>query len=288
MISTAICVALALGGKPMELKPPTEPPVLYGPAIAEPLALGLWLRSERGEDGKPATVRLPVTLEVTGPNFVGNATVGTLQVKVTDAKLGVSLADRFRQAFKDAKKGTLWLAGVWEGEAQFSVSRVLGPAKEGEAAFAQLEAPFVKPELAAAVAKLANPAERDEAAKTLSSAGADAIPALIWSLSDGRTYDVRDIANRMNLPNNARVDPVMANMTVGQRCDDLLQQLITPAVGSPPAGNFKVFSTQVLRVDDWRTFWMKRKGKSLAQIHAELKPLAAKYWEQHGTTQKVP
>ena len=272
----------------MELKPPTEFPVLFGPAIADRDALAAWLRAQKGDDGKAATVRLPVTLSTSGPGSVEKAKVGSLALEVSDARLGISLADRFRQAFKGATLGTLWLAGTWEGEGHFAVSRVLGPTKEGETTFAQVGAPFARTELVAAVEKLASKADRDAALKRLSASGVDAIGVLIWSLGDGRTYEIRDIANRMNLPNNAQVDPVLAKTTVGQRCEDLLQQIITPAVASPPAGNFKVFSTQVLRIADWRAFWAKRKSNSLAELHAELKPLAVKYWEQHGTTQNVP
>ena len=50
----------------------------------------------------------------------------------------------------------------------------------------------------------------------------------------------------------------------------------------------KVFSTQVLRIADWRAFWAARKGRSLKQLHDELRPLVKAYWDQHGTTQNVP
>ena len=56
----------------MELKPPTEHPVLFGPAISDAPALAQWLGAQRADDGELATVRLPVTLEATGP--VGSVT----------------------------------------------------------------------------------------------------------------------------------------------------------------------------------------------------------------------
>ena len=40
-------------------------------------------------------------------------------------------------------------------------------------------------------------------------------------------------------------------------------------------------------MDDWSVWWAANQGKSLADIHAELKPLVDEYWKRHGTTQNV-
>jgi hypothetical protein len=284
----AVMLLAVLSAAPGELKPPTEHPVLYGPSVSDSTAVSKWLAAQKTDDGRPAVVRLPVTLDRKSPNGVANARVEELKLETSDYRLGVSLAERYRQHFKDAASGTLWLAGYWEGEGKFGVSRVLGPVVEKGPHFARVEAPFARPEIVALIDKLGGEGDRDALARQIVAAGVDAIPVLIWSLSDGRTYETRDIANRMNLPNGAKVDPLMAKVTVGQRCEELLHRIVTPAVGSPPAGNFKVISTQVLKVDDWRAFWSKRSKKTLAELHAELLPLATKYWESKGTTQTVP
>jgi len=130
--------------------------------------------------------------------------------------------------------------------------------------------------------------EKQEASRALVKAGVEAIPVLIGALGDRRVYERRDIANRMNLPPNTPApDPVMATITMGSHCEDLLYQIITPRHASSFAGNFKVFSEQVLLVDDWQKWWEANREKSLEQIHAELRPLVDEYWRQHGTTQSV-
>ena len=96
---------------------------------------------------------------------------------------------------------------------------------------------------------------------------------------------MRDLTNRMNLPPGAHPKPLLATLRVGERCENLLYDLVTPAV---PGSNIKVFSEQALRISDWRAFWEKRRDRSLEQIHAELEPLVREYWKTHGTTQTVP
>ena len=287
----ALALALALvstaapkADRSMELSPPKTLPVLCGPSTADPGALAQWLERQAG-----ATVVLPVALETTGPGFVGKGQLVTrsaasMPIAVDDSKLGVSLADRFRQAFPTQARGELWLAGSWAA-ARFWVSRVVGPVAAGGPLYAKVEVPFATPALAALVEQLGTAADREEPGRKLVAAGLEAIPVLIAALGDGRPYETRDIANRMNLPVNARVEPLMSTTTVGQRCEELLHRIITPAVEGKA---IKVFSTQVLRVDDWRAFWAARKGKTLAQLHDELSPLVKAYWDAHGTTQKVP
>lgn len=128
---------------------------------------------------------------------------------------------------------------------------------------------------------------RQEAGDALVKAGKSAIPVLIASLHDTRVYETRDISNRMNLPPAAEPPkPLIAKITVGERCEKLLYQIITPPTTSSFAG--KVISEQILRVTDWNQWWAANQGKSLDAIHAELKPLVDQYWKQHGITQTVP
>jgi hypothetical protein len=133
----------------------------------------------------------------------------------------------------------------------------------------------------------AAPVRKQEASHELVTMGKEAIPVLVSALADARPYERRDIANRMNLPANAPLPaPVFATTTVGQRCRELLYEIITPQSSAPP-GRFKVFSEQILQVDDWQAWWAANATKSLATIHAGLRPLVDKYWAEHGTTQKV-
>jgi len=130
-------------------------------------------------------------------------------------------------------------------------------------------------------------AQKREASQQLVGAGKAAIPVLIGCLGDQRVYERRDIVNRTDLPGfKPPPKPQIANISVGSRCQDLLYEIVTP-VGSPITANFKVFSEQKLQVDDWRVWWAANQGKSLADIHAELKPLVDEYWKRHGTTQNV-
>ena len=109
--------------------------------------------------------------------------------------------------------------------------------------------------------------------------------ALLAALDDERPYEVRDIANRMNLPVFAKQpEPLLSTTTMGMRARELLYELVTPIVEPKP---IKVFSEQILEISDWRAFFEQRKSLTLEQIHAELRPLVVKYWDQHGTTQKV-
>ena len=127
---------------------------------------------------------------------------------------------------------------------------------------------------------------KEEASRKLVERGTAALPLLIAALHDTRVYERRDISNRMNLPPNAPPPkPVIATITVGDRCRDLLYRIITPTSSSP--GRFKVFSTQILQIDDWDAWWEANRHKTLAQIHDDLRPLVDEYWNQHGTTQKV-
>lgn len=281
----------------MQLKPTPDWPVVHGPATDDADALARWLAAQQDFDGRPATVRLPLHLAL-GParasvkdaHVVARGADG-LALRVSDAALGISLAERVRQAFPDADDGALWLEGQWRGDHLF-VTRALGPVGGGDAVqYARRAVPGARADLVALLERLGSDApleERRDAAEALKAGGVDSIPLLIASLGDGRPFEVRDAANRMNLPPNATVEPMLVTTRVGTRCEDLLHAIITPAVPSPPAGHFKVFSTEVLHVADWTAFWAKRRGKTLAELHDELAPYARAYWEAHGTTQAVP
>ena len=264
---------------------------MHGPSTASSPALGKWLEQQHD------TVRLPVmvTLGTAGSTVAGaqvlTGSAEQFPLSLDDSALGISLADRARTACAGAAQCPLWIEGTWRSGGLF-VTRVLHAVTSDERArplFAQLEVADGRLDLAALLERLGSDAplaEKREAAQTLRLAGRDVIPLLIASLDDARPFEVRDLTNRMNLPRGANPQPLFATITVGSRCEDLLHDVITPAVESP--GNFKVFSEQVLRVADWRAFWARRHDRSLEQIHAELAPLVREYWKAHGTTQTVP
>jgi hypothetical protein len=300
-----MAAVLAVGGsawpageKPRQLTPPEPLFFVGGPKVAATADLERWLLQQTDEQQRPAVVRLPFVVTGAEGSIGATKAEAGLTVRLDDSALGISLADRVRSACPGAERCAVWLEGNFGvpagGERRFRLTRV-GNAltKEERAAelFGQVSVPGARREVVALLDKVGSAATlegRREAEQALYEKGLDVVPVLIAALSDGRVYEVRDIANRMNLPINAKVAPLMATLTVGSRCADLLYRIITPAVGSPPAGNFKVYSEQALQVADWRAFWAARRGKSLEAIHRELTPLVEAYWKAHGTTQPVP
>jgi hypothetical protein len=140
---------------------------------------------------------------------------------------------------------------------------------------------------------LADPAvtsdEKDQARRTAVGLGKDAIPGLLAHLQDARVVDRRDAANRQGLPPNLPPPaPIWVDHTVGQVCVELLYAVITPSLPPTDARPFKPYSTSVLRVDDWKKWWAHNQHKSLAQIHADLRPLVERWRATHGTQQVVP
>jgi hypothetical protein len=147
---------------------------------------------------------------------------------------------------------------------------------------------------AALIDRLADPKaslEQKEAVKRqILDKGKDALPVLIDHLGDARVFKREDIQNYYNLPpHRPTPPPVMANVTVGQECERILYDLITPRPSpSVDLVKGKPFSLSILRVTDWEAWWKKNKGKSLQEIHKDLQPLVDRYWREHGTEQVVP
>lgn len=282
-----------LESRPMQLTAPPTLAFVHGPSTASAPALARWLSQQHDTVRLPVLVSLGVARSTVAGGQVLTGSSEPFPVALEDSALGISLADRARTACAGADQCALWLEGGWRPAGLFvtRVVRPLSPEERARPLFAQLEVPEGRLELAALLERLGSDAplaEKREAALALRLSGLAAVPLLIASLEDERPFEVRDLTNRMNLPLGANPAPVMAPRTVGSRCEDLLHDIVTPAVESPPAGNFKVFSEEVLRIPDWRAFWAKRQGRSLAQIHAELAPLVREYWKAHGTTQPVP
>jgi hypothetical protein len=148
--------------------------------------------------------------------------------------------------------------------------------------------------LSTLIDKLADPAldsDKKQAIKRkIIMTGAKAIPLLIASLKDPRVYEKhRDVQNYYGLsPTQKMPEPIYADITVGEQCEDMLYEIITPRqYRSPYEKPIKAFSFQKLSVPDWEVWWRKNKGKSLEEIHHEMIPLVDRYWKEHGTTQMV-
>lgn len=289
----------------MQKRPFEEHQFVHGPQIATGSGLETWLARSCEPGNSPDILRLPFTLTLgRARSSVAAAALGAdpgvldLAVRVDDSALGISLADRASQACPDAARCLLWLEGTWQdaaGECSFRVVRVVRPLSAAERAgtlFAMVAvADGTRPDLVDALDRLGLDlpmAAKRESARQLAAAGKEAIPLLIASLGDGRAFEVRDTVNRLNLPaTQQQPEPRLGVVTVGMRVEDLLYEIITPAVPVTGRTDFKVFSQQILSVGDWRVFWHARREKRLAEIHAELSPLVERYWATHGTTQKV-
>lgn len=291
-------------GAPAKTPNPPTPPFVTGPRADESAGLLAWLARQRGVDGTPRLVRLPVrvALDPERPGAVhgwlGVTPADGVEIRLDDTALGVALVDRVHGYCRGEGPCVLWFEGTWLGasaeEKVFAVTRVVGGLAErekGGPVYAGVAVPGASAHLLDCLNRLGlnvYPENKEAAAADLVAAGTAAIPLLIAALDDERPYEKRDAANRMNLPPGATPAPQWVTVPVGQRCADLLYRIITPAVDVPGNPMFKVYSEQVLSVPDWPRFWAARQSKSLAEIHAELAPLVQAYWAAHGTTQVVP
>lgn len=282
-----------------------EPRFLRGPEVSPSGPLLGWIARQQESDGKPRVIRLPVSLAlIRDGGAISSAHVGVadapdaLALELDDSSLGISLRERVHEKCPDTQRCDLWLEGYWRGPSSggrfrftiVAVRRAIPLEERSSATFAEVLIAD-EPELTALLDALGSnlPIEQKRAAADqIVAAGLAAIPVLIGALGDERTYERHDTVNRMNLPPHLPVpEPRYATSTVGDCCKDLLYRIITPRYASPYGGSFKVFSEQVLRVEDWPAWWVANERKSLAEIHHELEPLVDAYWQHHGTTQTV-
>ncbi len=120
----------------MNKTPPAPIAFTRGPAIADAAVLKSWLDQQKGK------LRLPVAVELVPVRAVGNARIGSLELKLDDTALNVSLADRaYQQCPRDGGPCVLWLEGRWKGDGAFQVTRVDRAVRDGESTgFAEVEA----------------------------------------------------------------------------------------------------------------------------------------------------
>lgn len=267
---------------------------IFGPSIESRDEILRWRARHES-----ALIRLPIVVKLNTLRIgIEGGLVGTrdvpeaLELRLNDAALGISLLDRTRQMCRDGDRCAIWLEGYWGKERSFSVVRVhraITDEEKDRSLFVEiLLEDGARADLVALIGRLGGDIpieEKREAARSLVAAGRDAIPLLIASLDDGRIYERRDFANRMNLPNGVTVEPLVGTVTVGERTRDLLYDIITPAVATSFRG--KVFSERILSIEDFPAFWAARSQKTLEEIHRELAPLVEAYWKAHGTTQIV-
>ncbi len=100
-------------GPAMRHKPSRDAELRFvdGPAVAEESSLRSWLRTH---EGAARQLRLPVRLPGAGGGQQ-EGRVGSVVIGVSDAALGVALADRVRTACGENAGCQLWLEGYWSG-----------------------------------------------------------------------------------------------------------------------------------------------------------------------------
>lgn len=287
--------------RPRPIEPAAEMPMVHGPAIGMETGLLPWLAAREKER---AVLQVPVVVNGKGwrPNEARLATplpaTQPIEVHLDDSALGVALVDRMKIGSLPADGArAAWLEGTWNSTTRpptLRVTRWVRPIVDAELAsplFARLvvaaDADRTVLEALDRLGEEVPPAVKQKASEDLVAGGTRAIPWLIASLGDGRTFAIRDVANRTNLPVTESPEPVLATRTVGTHCEDLLYRIVTPPSRSAVDHRGKVISTQQLSIRDWNAFWLERRSLSLAAIHAELTPLVDAYWAQHGTTQRV-
>ena len=271
-------------------------PFVHGPEIGPDSGLLEWLASL---DPAHSVVALPVRMgrpfERDLPRLVTADARAQMSVQLDDSALGIALADRMAGDGADHPRAG-WLEGTWNSVTRPPTMRVtrwvraLTSNELETPAHARLAVAVDSDRsLVAALEQLGGPSTsaKEAASKFLVAAGTTAIPLLIASLADGRTFAVRDTVNRINLPHHERPGPKLAARSVGTHCSELLHRIVTPPPTAAIDYRGKVFSTQVLSISDWNAFWARRSDRSLTEIHEELAPLVDAYWTQRGTPQRV-
>lgn len=133
-------------------------------------------------------------------------------------------------------------------------------------------------------------AEKTQHINKIRKIGKLSIPDLILHLSDQRVFGIRTVipGEAINAPNGAPIpDPIEAKLTVGQKAEELLYELITPIYDPPHRFQGKVFSETMFHVTDWEKWWKAHKKMTLEQIREQNKPQVDRYWQEHGSTQMI-
>lgn len=110
--------------------------------------------------------------------------------------------------------------------------------------------------------------------------GLSSVPALIGALNDRRSYGTRPVVT----PTGVKSEPV----TVGQQCEALLYQIITPNQRSRfEKPGMAVKDPVMFSVGNWNVWWEKNRNRPLELIHQDVAAAMDRYWQQGGTEQKL-
>jgi hypothetical protein len=109
-------------------------------------------------------------------------------------------------------------------------------------------------------------------------AGIRSIPLLVAQLEDKRSFERRPSGG----PGGA-----LAEVTVAQECEDLLYEIITPRYRSPHQKGVVPRDATVFTVVDWKRWWARRQGMSLAEVRKETRLVMDRYWLAGGVEQRV-
>ncbi|MBK9384635.1 MAG: hypothetical protein IPN34_07430 [Planctomycetes bacterium] len=277
----------------------------HGPLLEEGCALRAWLLDSELLD-PTAIVRLPVRVS-RSPQGLGLGTAAVvapsgarlLDLALDDTALGIALADHLRRAWTERPDVDAWLEGLVSdtdaSTVSFAIRRFVGlvddAVRSGDRNAWRAYPEDAAPELIAAVDDLALsfPVERRRAARyTLRAGGERSLPVLLAALGDERVHARRDAVNRQNaFVGNPPPAPQWIDVPVSTVIEDLLAAIAIPGPSRAFDHRGKVLSTQVLSIPSWPRFLARRRGRSLAEVHAELQPLVDRYWELGGVTQGV-
>ncbi len=160
-------------------------------------------------------------------------------------------------------------------------------------------------ELPGLVERLLAPSLAREAKEALEArlvaAGLAAVPLLLERLQDARVVwrerRVQNLGELMNRPVVAAgPEPapreVEVEITLGQRAEAMLHRIVAPRNYRSP--HFQMFKPRsagydggMLRVKDWRAFFARRQGRTLAEIRAALQPAVDRWYQTKGEEQQV-
>ncbi len=113
--------------------------------------------------------------------------------------------------------------------------------------------------------------------KELLEGGMTAVPALIQALEDQRVYEEVTVQT----PEGPRVHKV----TVAMVADEMLYEIVTPVYQSKLERKMLPKSMVMFTVKDWRAWHAKRKGRSLEDVHQEVRAVMDRYWQSSGEEQ---
>lgn len=218
-----------------------------------------------------------------------------IELQLDDTALGIALADRWATLPRPSSRAA-WLEGTWDAwpaPPTLRVTRWLRPIVQSEleaAGFARRTVPAATAAaLVAALAQLGADvplATKEDACRHLVAAGLAAAPLL--RAVARRRPPVR-AARRREPHQPAGHRTARAGVRHAHRRHPLRRTAAPDRdTGTAPDDRPPRQGAQraVLAIRDWRAFWQRRQGQTLAAIHAELEPLVDAYCAR-GTTQQV-